>query len=287
MVLSRLDADAEIVTVEGPAAPKNGESAALEPIPASPIAPLVATPPAGPSSQKNTVAKPREPGGDERVAAAGPVPSPKALETSEPKAAEPVDPNASGLAGDPAATKPASDPAVALAKGEEAPAPMPSPLEAASELLPPAEPEASKAKADDSTWADAPGSAPAAAVPPKPYDEKAKAAPAPAPEPAPAPATDPPKPADSAEPANAAAPAEERGVSGWAELRRKMSALGVSRYGIEGEPGGRVRFHCLIPLAGQRAVAQQFEADGDDEWQAAETALRRIALWRATEKAGP
>jgi hypothetical protein len=62
-----------------------------------------------------------------------------------------------------------------------------------------------------------------------------------------------------------------------------MRALGVARYGIEGEPDGRARFHCIIPLAGRRAVGQQFEADGDDLIQAAEAALRRVALWRATE----
>jgi hypothetical protein len=78
------------------------------------------------------------------------------------------------------------------------------------------------------------------------------------------------------------------GSSGdWAEIRRRMRDLGVSRYGVEGEPGGRVRFYCLIPLAGRRAVAQQFEAEGDDEIQAARTALRRVALWRATETSGP
>jgi hypothetical protein len=69
----------------------------------------------------------------------------------------------------------------------------------------------------------------------------------------------------------------------WAALRRKMRALGVARYGIEGEPDGRVRFHCVIPLAGRRAVGQQFEAEGGDEIEAAQTALRRVALWRATE----
>jgi hypothetical protein len=69
----------------------------------------------------------------------------------------------------------------------------------------------------------------------------------------------------------------------WSEIRRKMRQLGVARYGIEGEPGGRVRFHCVIPLAGQRAVGQQFEAEADDELQAAQAALRRVALWRATE----
>jgi hypothetical protein len=66
-----------------------------------------------------------------------------------------------------------------------------------------------------------------------------------------------------------------------------MRALGVARYGIEGEPGGKVRFHCLIPLAGRRAVGQQFEAEGNDEIQAAQAALKRVALWRATEGEPP
>jgi hypothetical protein len=66
-----------------------------------------------------------------------------------------------------------------------------------------------------------------------------------------------------------------------------MRELGVGRYGIEGELGGRVRFHCVIPIAGRHAVGQQFEAEGDDELQAARTALRRVALWRATEAPRP
>ena len=36
----------------------------------------------------------------------------------------------------------------------------------------------------------------------------------------------------------------------WAALGRKMQALGVSRFTIEGQPGGPVVFSCLIPLAG-------------------------------------
>jgi hypothetical protein len=62
-----------------------------------------------------------------------------------------------------------------------------------------------------------------------------------------------------------------------------MRALGVSRYWIEGEPGGRAHFRCVIPLAGRRAVGQQFEAEGDDALEAADSALRRVTLWRATE----
>jgi hypothetical protein len=73
----------------------------------------------------------------------------------------------------------------------------------------------------------------------------------------------------------------------WAAVRKALRALGVSRYGVEGEPAGKVRFHCVIPLAGRRAVGQHFEADGDDDLQAARAALRRIALWRATEAPAP
>ena len=68
----------------------------------------------------------------------------------------------------------------------------------------------------------------------------------------------------------------------WTVLRQKLRTLGVSRYTIEGEPGGRVVFSCLIPLAGRQAVSQRFEAEGDDEFQAAHVAIRRISLWQAT-----
>ncbi len=71
----------------------------------------------------------------------------------------------------------------------------------------------------------------------------------------------------------------------WVIVERKMQSLGVSRYTCEGEPGGRVVFSCLIPLAGRQAVTQRFEAEGDDLIQAARAALRRIALWRTTQLA--
>ena len=71
--------------------------------------------------------------------------------------------------------------------------------------------------------------------------------------------------------------------TGWESVRNRMRELGITRYWIEGEPGGLVRFRCVIPLAGRHAVGQQFEAEGDDELGAAEAALRRVALWRATE----
>jgi hypothetical protein len=77
------------------------------------------------------------------------------------------------------------------------------------------------------------------------------------------------------------------GNDNWAILERKMQSLGVSRYTMDGEPSGRVVFSCLIPLAGRQAVTQRFEAEGDDLVHAAQAALRRIALWRATQPSSP
>jgi hypothetical protein len=68
----------------------------------------------------------------------------------------------------------------------------------------------------------------------------------------------------------------------WAALRKRMKTLGVARYTIEGDTDGRVRFSCVIPVDGLKAVGHHFEAEGDDEQQAAEAALKRIALWKAT-----
>lgn len=73
----------------------------------------------------------------------------------------------------------------------------------------------------------------------------------------------------------------------WGAIRRKLQTMGVARYTIEGVPGGRVTFSCLIPLAGRQAVTQRFEAEGDDELKAARAALRRIVLWQAAERDRP
>jgi hypothetical protein len=62
-----------------------------------------------------------------------------------------------------------------------------------------------------------------------------------------------------------------------------MEELGVGRYWVEGAFGGPVVFRCVVPVVGDRAVSQHFEAEGDDLLTAAGDALRRIALWRATE----
>lgn len=69
----------------------------------------------------------------------------------------------------------------------------------------------------------------------------------------------------------------------WIDLGRRMTDLGVSHYLIEGEPGGPARFRCTVPLPGQRAVAQQFEAEGENALAAAESAMKRVTLWKATE----
>ena len=38
----------------------------------------------------------------------------------------------------------------------------------------------------------------------------------------------------------------------WPAVRKALRDLGVAQYGIDGEPNGKVRFHCIIPLAGRR-----------------------------------
>ncbi|RUL89373.1 hypothetical protein [Tautonia sociabilis] len=74
-------------------------------------------------------------------------------------------------------------------------------------------------------------------------------------------------------------------ASEWSEIRRRMEELGVGRFWVEGEFGGPVTFRCVVPVIGDRAVSQHFEAEGQDLVSAAQDALRRIALWRATEPA--
>jgi hypothetical protein len=109
---------------------------------------------------------------------------------------------------------------------------------------------------------------------------------APAAAPAVAPSTVDPAVAPSSLPALEAVPApsssSQSPTGDWTEVRRKLEAAGVSRYTIEGEPGGRVNFACLIPLAGKQAVSQRFEAEGDDEFEAAQAVLKRINLWRVS-----
>jgi hypothetical protein len=116
-------------------------------------------------------------------------------------------------------------------------------------------------------------------VPPLPSDEPKSRAP----EPAPLPRLDtPPKSDPVARLASVERPATSSTPSTWADLRKKMKDLGITRYTIEGETEGRVRFCCVIPVEGLKAIGHHFEAEGDDEQQAAEAALKRITLWKAT-----
>jgi len=75
----------------------------------------------------------------------------------------------------------------------------------------------------------------------------------------------------------------DRGSGDWTALQDQMEDLGVGRFWVEGQAGGPVVFRCLVPVVGDRVVSQHFEAEGDDLVSASRTALRRIALWRATE----
>ena len=104
--------------------------------------------------------------------------------------------------------------------------------------------------------------------------EGSDAPPPPATMPAPAPA------GLSLSPAPAPAPGPGRD---WTEIRQQLKTLGVSRYTVEAELEGRVRFECVIPVDGLRAVGHHFEAEGDDIFQAVDATIRRITLWRATE----
>jgi hypothetical protein len=104
------------------------------------------------------------------------------------------------------------------------------------------------------------------------------------------PKTDPVARLASAEPPSTPLPASaDRSTTpaDWTEIRKRMRALGIARYSMEAEIDGRVRFSCIIPVEGLRAVGHQFEAEGDDEYQAVEAAIRRITLWQATELPNP
>lgn len=92
---------------------------------------------------------------------------------------------------------------------------------------------------------------------------------------------------DDADGRSVPTPESASSADAWGAVRRKLQSMGVARYTIEGVPGGRVTFSCLIPLAGRQAVTQRFEAEGDDELKAARAALRRIVLWQATERDRP
>jgi hypothetical protein len=154
-----------------------------------------------------------------------------------------------------AADPPLSGPSVETAADDVPPPPAPSSAPSESALEAEEEPESA-------AWKDAPDTL----APARPILPGSPASP------------------NAADPEVAAAGlTRAEGSESWGRMRQKLREAGVSRYWIEGELGGNVRLRCLIPLAGQRAVGQQFEAEGASESLAAEGVLRRIALWKATE----
>jgi hypothetical protein len=213
-------------------------------IPSAPV-PTLASASAPPPAAASSAQPTPEPAQPAAAASARrPVALASLTETPTPVAAlPPLEAPADAEAPVPAVKDPGAPEAPAAPGAQDAPTPQPSPAPALAAAAGP--------------WADAPDSAPASAIPPRDHARPVEADPAVA--------------------TAAAAPGD------WPALRRQMRALGVARYGFEGEPAGRVRFHCVIPLAGRRAVGQQFEGEGDDEFQAAQVALRRVTLWQATE----
>jgi hypothetical protein len=140
----------------------------------------------------------------------------------------------------------------------------------------PSAPSNTAAAGSDNTakqsWADAPGSAPPTAA-----ASRSDRGPAPAPKQDEQVTLTDGKPRAGTRSANFATDGH------WATIMQRMQKLGIGKYWVEGDPSGSVIFRCVIPLAGRRAVSQQFEGEGADLFTAAESALRRVALWKATE----
>lgn len=198
-----------------------------------------------------------------------------------------------GTSGDPAAgRRPALAPArgdrpeaPSVARGDDAPPPLPADLEL--DRKPPRatrDPAVTLATAPESAPAPSGGRAPTSGDgPPSLADSSGPPSlpdglrPA-APDSSTGPLTPQPRPAPAPSPGPGQA-----GGGDWGTLARKMQVLGISKFTIEGQPGGRVVFACLIPMAGRHAVSQRFEAEGEDAVAAARAALRRVALWRAAQ----
>ena len=69
----------------------------------------------------------------------------------------------------------------------------------------------------------------------------------------------------------------------WALLESRMRAMGVTRFRIEGAPTRHIRCTCLIPVPGQQAISQWFEAAAGDMSQTTRDVLCHMALRRATQ----
>ncbi|MGC8642521.1 MAG: hypothetical protein ACP5XB_21915, partial [Isosphaeraceae bacterium] len=76
-------------------------------------------------------------------------------------------------------------------------------------------------------------------------------------------------------------------VAQWSSLRHKMQVLGVTEYTITGNPSSRARIVCLIPFAGRQGIAQRFEAEGSNEFEATRSAIRKITLWQVSRDRAP
>jgi hypothetical protein len=165
----------------------------------------------------------------------------------------------------PAQTTPVDDPT------EPSPLAEPPPMEKAAAIA--------KPPTSATGWEDAPGSAPATAVLPRVKLVKDRG---PATDPAVAVAAAPSDPPPLEGPLPSASPV--MAPIGWPSLRARMKTLGVTKFWVEGSPTGAVTFRCVVPLEVAGASTRQFEAEGDDEFQAADSALRRVAVWKATER---
>ena len=176
---------------------------------------------------------------------------------------------------------PALTPPAEARNSQSEPAAPPAPQEVEAPPLP--SQEEAKAAAEPQPWGDAPDSkAPAQAVlPNKPASPTAQLANAAASEAAAAGSDQEVSRASAGSVSPAPSPRSSESPGRWNQIKDRLLTLGVTRFWVEGEPAGVVRFRCSIPLAGQSAVAQQFEAEGDDPLQAAETVLKRVALWQA------
>ncbi len=160
----------------------------------------------------------------------------------------------------------------------------------------PSSPEAAPPSAKENEFPDVPGSAPAVAVVPKKgsssravaladLDAKKSSEDKMDPEVSRSKTTADSASSNSATKGDPASPEPPTGAAmgDWTKIKEKMRKLGVSRYTFEGDPYGQIVFRCILPIEGHKSIGQQFEAAADDPCKAAEIALRRVLLWKASE----
>ena len=215
------------------------------------------------------------------VADVEPSPAPVVVAAAAAKPASPAFEDAPPTLAPTKADPPADPPADTPVAPEPGPLPLPelpAPATPAPEPPKPIAKVSAPSPARATGWEDAPGSAPSSAVLPRSRPARDHA---PTADSAVAAATG--VPAEPP-PLTASTPAALQNPGDWPALRKKMKALGVAKYWVEGTPGGSVTFRCVAHPAGADSADRQFEAEADDETQAAESALRRVAVWRAAER---